>query len=152
MNRASFSRRLLQVAAAISSVQASIGGGLYLWRGVAGLSLFTPSPLPVDPADPTWAVVDYMFRALAGIWFVLGLMLAYIVPSIEKRSAWFGFICLAIFGMGVGRLLSFVHFPPAPGNSLGAMGAELVLPPVLVLWQRRVARASASRTREHEAA
>jgi hypothetical protein len=144
MNRAFLSRRLLQVAAAISSVQALVGGGLYLWRGVAGLSLFTPSPLPVEPTDPTWAVVDYMFRALAGIWFVLGLMLAYVIPSIEKRSAWFALICLAIFGMGVGRFLSFVHFSPAPGNSLGAMVAELVLPPILVLWQRSVARASAS--------
>jgi hypothetical protein len=85
-----------------------------------------------------------MFRALAGIWFVLGLMLAYVIPSIEKRSAWFALICLAIFGMGVGRFLSFVHFSPAPGNSLGAMVAELVLPPILVLWQRSVARASAS--------
>jgi hypothetical protein len=141
MNRASFSRRLLQVAIAISSAQALAGGGLYLWRGVAGLSLFTPSPLLVEPTDPTWAVVDYMFRALAGIWFALGLMLAYVVPSIEKHSAWFALICLAIFGMGVGRFLSFAHFTPAPGNSLGAMVAELVVPPVLVLWQRSVARA-----------
>jgi hypothetical protein len=143
MSRASISRRLLQVAAAISSVQALAGGGLYLWRGVAGLSLFTPWPLPVESTDPTWAVVDYMFRALAGIWFALGVMLAFVIPSIEKHSAWFALICLAIFGMGVGRLLSSVHFMSAPGNSRGAMAAELVLPPLLVLWQRSVARTSA---------
>jgi hypothetical protein len=143
MNRAALSRRFLQGAVVISSLQALVGGGLYLWRGVAGLSLFTPLPLPVEPTDPTWAVVDYMFRALAGIWFVLGLMMAYVVPSIEKRSAWFAFICLAIFGMGVGRFLSFVHFRPAPGNSFGAMVAELLLSPILVLWQRSVARANA---------
>lgn len=75
MNRGSISRRLLQVAVGIPSVDALAGGALYLWRGVAGLSLFTPSPLPVDPADPTWSVIDCMFRALAGIWFAIGLML-----------------------------------------------------------------------------
>ena len=146
MNRAQVSRRLLQVAAGISCVQALVGGGLYLWRGVAGLSLFTPSPLPVAPGDPTWAVVDYMFRALAGIWFALGLMLAWVIPSIERHSAWFALICVAIFGMGVGRLLSLASFTPAPGNSLGAMVAELVLPAILVLWQRRVAGSYAAQT------
>jgi len=140
----SLSRRLLQLAVALSSVQALAGGGLYLWRGVAGLSLFTPAPLPIAPADPTWAVVDYMFRALAGIWFALGLMLAYVIPSIEKHSAWFALICAAIFGMGVGRFLSSTQFAPAAGNSVGAMVAELVLPPLLVLWQRSVARAHGS--------
>lgn len=145
--RAFDSRRLLQIAVAISSANALLGGGLYLWRGVAGLSLFTPSPLPVVPSDPTWAVVDYMFRALAGIWFALGLMLAWIIPSIEKHSAWFALICAAMFAMGVGRLLSLAHFPPAAGNSLGAMVTEFVLPPILVLWQRSVARAAAAQVR-----
>ena len=125
-------------------MQALVGGGLYLWLGVAGLSLFTPSPLPIDSTDPTWAVVDYMFRALAGIWFALGWMLAYVIRSIERHSAWFALICLAIFGMGVGRYLSSIHFVAAPGNSFGAMVTELVLPPVLVLWQRSVARAYAA--------
>jgi hypothetical protein len=120
------------------------GGGLYLWRGVAGLSLFTPSPLLVEQTDATWAVVDYMFRALAGIWLALGLMLAYVTPSIEKHSAWFALICVAVFGMGVGRLLSLVQFTPAPGNSVGAMVAEFLVPPILVLWQRSVARAFGS--------
>jgi len=85
-----------------------------------------------------------MFRALAGIWFALGLMQAWVVPSIEKHSAWFRLICVAIFGMGVGRLLSSTQFVQAEGNSFGAMVAELLWPPLLVLWQRSVARAAAS--------
>ncbi|HVP29271.1 MAG TPA: DUF4345 domain-containing protein [Myxococcota bacterium] len=143
MNRTALSRRLLQVSVAISSADALLGGALYLSRGVAGLSVFTPVPLPISSTDPTWSVVDYMFRALAGIWFALGLMLAYVAPSIEKHSAWFSLICVAIFGMGIGRALSLLQFAPAPGSSLFAMVAELVLPPLLVLWQRSVARACA---------
>jgi hypothetical protein len=95
-----------------------------------------------------WANIDYMYRALAGIWFALGVMLAYIVPSIERQSAWFALIFLAVFAMGAGRLLSFLAFGPAPGNSTGAMIAELVLPPVYVVWQRRVARAYAAQQPE----
>jgi hypothetical protein len=143
MNRASTSRRLLQIAAGISSAQALIGGGLYLWFGVAGISIVTGAKLPIERTDPTWALVDYMYRALAGLWFALGLMLAFIIPSIEKHTAWFSFIYVAIFAMGVGRLLSLNEFTSVPQNSVGAMIAEFVLPPILVLWQRKVAKAHA---------
>ena len=74
------------------------------------------------PTDPAWARVDFM------------------VPSIERHSAWFRLACLGIFGMGVGRYLSSLAFPPTPGNSTGAMIAELVIPPIYVPWQHRVAR------------
>jgi Domain of unknown function (DUF4345) len=124
----------------ISAIQAIVGGGRYLWMGVAGLSVAAPSPLAIDVSDPAWSRVDYMFRAMAGIWFALGLMFAYMVPSIEKHSAWFTLTCVGIFGMGVGRCLSSLSFPSAPGNSTGAMIAELVIPPVYILWQRLVAR------------
>jgi len=137
-------RRLLQLAAGLSAFHFVTGGGFYLWRGIAGLSLFTPSPLPIDAADPMWANIDYMVRALAGIWFALGVMLAFVIPSIERQSAWFALIFFAVFAMGVGRLLSWLAFGPAPGNSAGAMIAEFVLPPVYVLWQRRVAKRCAA--------
>lgn len=134
------SRRLLQVFVGISAIQAMLGGGLYLWFGVAGLSIGTPSPLSIDITDPAWSRVDYMYRAIAGIWFTLGVMFAYMIPSIEKHSAWFRLACAGIFFMAVGRLLSSMAFPPAPENSTGAMIAEFVIPPIYVLWQWWVAR------------
>jgi hypothetical protein len=138
------SRRLLQIAVSISALQAVLGGGFNLVVGVAALSYFAPSPLPVDTSDPVWSSVDYMYRALAGIWLSLGLMFAYMVPAIEKHGAWFFLACLGIFGMGIGRLASSMVFVPAPANSFEAMIAEFVIPPLLILWQRRVARADAS--------
>lgn len=117
-----------------------LGGGLYLWLGAAGLSIGAPTPLEIDVADPAWSRVDYMYRAMAGIWFALGLMFAYMVPSIEKHSAWFFLACTGIFGMGVGRFLSTLALPQAAENSMGAMIAELVIPPIYVVWQRRIAR------------
>jgi hypothetical protein len=135
---------LLQVATAVSAADALGGGALYLTRGVAGLSVFTPAPLPIDSLDPAWAAVDYVFRALAGIWLALGLMFVYVIPAIERRTAWFFFLQLAVFAMGVGRAVSALQIPLAPGSSLGAMIGELALPPLLVLWQRSVARAFAA--------
>jgi hypothetical protein len=138
------SRRILQVLVSVSAIQAILGGGLYLLYGVAGLSIGAPSPLEFDVTDPAWSRVDYMYRAIAGIWVALGLMFAYMVPSIERHSAWFSLACAGIFGMGVGRLLSSMAFPQPPENSMGAMVAEFLIPPIYVLWQRRIARSHGS--------
>jgi hypothetical protein len=151
MKATDLSRRLLQVACGLSAIHFITGGGFYLWRGVDGLSLFTPLPLPINTGDPMWANIDYMYRAFAGIWTVQGVMLAYIIPAIERQTAWFRLIFLAVFAMGVGRLLSLIAFGPAPGNSQGAMIAELALPVAYVFWQYRVAGAS-SRSRSEEGA
>ncbi len=134
------SRRGLQVLVGISALQSILGGGLYLWLGVAGLSVGGVAPLEFDASDPAWSRVDYMFRAIAGIWLALGLMFAYMIRTIEKHTAWFTLACSGIFAMGVGRYLSSISFPAAPENSRGAMIAELMIPPIYVLWQRRVAR------------
>ena len=134
------SRRILQVLVSLSALQGILGGGLFLVMGVAGLSLGASTPLEFDATDPAWARVDYMYRAVSGIWLALGLMFAYMVPSIEKHSAWFALACGAIFAMGVGRLLSSMAFAPVPENSTGAMIAELVIPPIYILWQRSLAR------------
>ena len=61
------SRRLLQVFVSISAIQAMLGGGLYLWFGVAGLSIGAASPLAIDVTDPAWSRVDYMYRYVPGI-------------------------------------------------------------------------------------
>jgi len=59
-------RRLRQIAVSLSAVHVMIGGGLYLWFAGAGLSI-TGAPLSVDGTNSAWAVVDYMYRAVAGI-------------------------------------------------------------------------------------
>ena len=137
----SMSRRLLQIAVSLAALNAILGGGIYLLFGLDGLTL-TGSSLSIDRTHPSWGTIDYLFRAIAGIWFVLGLMFAYIVPSIETRTAWFRFCCLAIVMMGVGRLCS-VFALGAGSNPVAPMVLEFVFPPLLVFWQSRVARSAA---------
>lgn len=139
MNRANLSRRLLQVAAVLCAAPALLGGGLYLWKGIDGIPMFNPR----EQYDFNWRVVDSMFRAFAGVWFVLGLMLVWMIPSIEKHATWFTFACLAVFAMGLGRVMSLGHYGfYGSGLYHGAMIIELSLPQLLILWQRSVAKTS----------
>ncbi|HKV05230.1 MAG TPA: DUF4345 domain-containing protein [Candidatus Acidoferrales bacterium] len=135
----STNRRLLQIAVSLAALNATVGGGLYVLLGLKGLSL-TGVSLSIDQTNASWRAIDFLFRAMAGIWLVLGLMFAYLVPSIEKHTAWFRFACAAIFAMGIGRLFS-ISTLGAGSNPVFAMVLEFVIPPLLILWQTRVAKA-----------
>lgn len=80
------SRRVLQVIVSILALNALAVGGLYLLTGLKGIAL-TGVKISIDPSVSSWNSVDYLFRALAGIWFTLGLMFVYPVPSIERQTA-----------------------------------------------------------------
>ena len=132
-------RRLLQVVVSVVALNAILAGGIYLLRGLDGLSL-TGSKLSIDRTNPSWSTIDYLLRAMAGIWITLGLMFAYLVRSIERHTAWFRFCCLAVFSMGLGRLCS-IWALGSHSNPVFAVVLELVIPPLLILWQSRVAQA-----------
>lgn len=132
------SRRLLQIAVSLAALNAILGGILYLTMGLDGLSM-TGSTLTLDSSDPSWITIDYLFRAVCGIWLGLGLMYAYMVPSIEKHTTWFRFACLSMFLMGVGRLLS-VQSLGAGDNPVFAIVLEFTFPILLVFWQYKVAQ------------
>ena len=131
-------RKLLQFMVAIGAMQALLGGGYYLWVGVSGLSVF--SDVPLDVMGATLSRIDYMFRALAGVWFALGLLLAYLIPTIEKHQMLFVLVYFALFMMGVGRYVSLAAYGETDGNSIAAMYAELVIPIVMIIWQHLTAR------------
>ena len=106
--------------------------------GLEGMQL-AAQPMPALPAaDPGVANLDQLFRALAGLWLVVGLMLVWMIPRIETHAVWFRFACGAMFAMGVGRMASFLAFGEAGPGLVGA-AAELASPPLLAYWQSRVA-------------
>ncbi|MBI2421475.1 MAG: DUF4345 domain-containing protein [Candidatus Hydrogenedentes bacterium] len=136
--KSTWNRRLLQIGVALAALDALAGGSIYLATGLHGLRL-TGSPVAPDPSDPAWAAVDYLFRALAGIWFSLGLMFAWMIPAIERHTAWFRLAYGAVFAMGLGRLFSVAAYGTG-ANPLIALILELIIPPLLILWQTKVAR------------
>ena len=64
-------------------------------------------------------------------------MFAYLVPRIEKHTVWFRFVCLSVFLMGIGRLLSVISLG-AGTNPLIGMVLELIFPPLMVIWQAKL--------------
>ena len=133
-------RRVLQIVIALLSINAIIGGGLYLVQGLQAL-VITGSQLTIDPTDADWRIIDYFVRALAGIWFTVGIMFMYMIPKIEIHTIWFRFACLAILFMGIGRLMSVISLGIG-NNPLVALYLEVSLPLLLVWWQSVVAKKS----------
>jgi hypothetical protein len=111
-----------------------------LGAGSAGVLLgpaFVGAPGPVD--------LDSHFRYLSGIFLGVGLAFLSTVPAIERRTARFRLAAALVVCGGLGRLLSLgaVGVPSAP--HLVGLGLELVVVPLLVVWQGAVARAHAPR-------
>ena len=96
-------------------------------------------PIYKSLALPEAPLLDSNLRFFGGVWFALGVVALWLVPTIEKQSALFRLLWGAIFVGGVGRLLSmvFVGLPPLP--FIGFTVLEVVGAPLFVWWQHKVA-------------
>lgn len=70
------------------------------------------------------------------------LTLWWAIPHIEQRAEAVAIAAVGVFLGGIGRLVSIasVGMPDDPSMLVGLV-LELVVAPLLVVWQRRVARA-----------
>jgi len=87
--------------------------------------------------------LDSHFRYLSGIFLTLGIAFASTIPGIERNGSRFrllgAMVVMVVMG-GLARLLSWVMVgEPGLAHRLG-LGMELVVVPLLMLWQARVAR------------
>lgn len=129
-------RRLLQVAIAIGCLSPMIFGLEGIVRG--------PAMLHGVAADSVAADLLSHYRYLSGLFFGLGLMLLSCLPRIEARTERFRWAVAAIVCGGLARLLGLALGDQPGAAHQAALGAELVLTPLLALWQTRVARRWAS--------
>jgi len=91
--------------------------------------------------------LDNQLRYLAGVYFgTVTLTLWWAIPRIEARSEAVTIAAVGVFLGGIGRLVSIasVGMPGDPSMLVGLV-LELVVAPLLVLWQRRIALASRDR-------
>lgn len=124
-------RRLLQTTVALASlVPLSMGtlsvlGSADVLRGVS-------HPLPID--------LDSHFRYLSGILLGIGIAFVAAIPRVEARGVLFRTLGFVILVGGVSRLLSLLQSGvPGPGHQFGLV-MELIVVPLIVLWQARVER------------
>ena len=124
-------RRALQVVAALACLVPLIVGIQSVLRGVAYLK---GAPVPVPPD------LDSHFRYVSGIFLGLGIGFAYAIVRIERRTAIFRLLGMMVVLGGCARLLSLADVGvPSRGHVFGLF-MELSVVPLLMLWQRRVAR------------
>jgi hypothetical protein len=124
-----YERRALQSAIAVLALIPVCGG-------LAG-AIFGPSMIGAATSDTS---LDSHFRFLSGLLLGIGLAFWSSIPSIEKYRARFLLLTAIVFVGGLARLASLlaVGIPSKP--MLAGLVMELVVTPLLCLWQLRIAR------------
>jgi hypothetical protein len=116
--------------AAIIPVASGLFGILFGLGGVGGDSLSQIS-------------ADSHFRYLSGLLTGIGILFWSCVPAIESKSRLFRFLTLVVVLGGLARLLGLYLTGLPSAVMMGALAMELVVTPLLCLWQMRVAAKAA---------
>ena len=129
--KAETERRLLQAATALACL-VPLSMGVTSVIGSASVLKGVSDPLPID--------LDSHFRYLSGLLLGTGLVFLACLRDIERRRPVFLALGAIILVGGLARLLSVFELGwPGPGHRFGLV-MELVVVPLIVLWQGRVAR------------
>jgi len=124
-------RRLLQAAIAAACIVPLTMGTLSLLRGPSVIH-GVGGAAPID--------LDSHFRYLSGLLLGLGLAFASCIPAIERRTARFQALGFVVVVGALGRLVSLLAVGvPGRGHVFGLV-MELLVVPLLMLWQARLAR------------
>jgi hypothetical protein len=123
-------KRLLQTAVAVCSLVPIAAGGAGMLLGPA---------LVAGAGDHD---LDSHFRYLSGLLLGIGIAYASGVSRIERRRVRFLLLGGIVFLGGLGRLWSLVTTGAPSPVMFGALAMELVVAPLLTLWQLRIARAA----------
>ena len=124
-------RLLLQCATALACLVPLSMGSVSVLRSAEVLKGVSPL-LPTD--------LDSHFRYLSGILLGIGLVFLASIPRIETKETVFRTLGAIIVAGGLARTWSLLQVGmPGPGHQFGLV-MELLVVPLIVLWQRRIAR------------
>ncbi len=84
-------------------------------------------------------ILDSNYRYYSGLWFGLGVIMFWIVPSIEKQKTALRIISTMIFIGGIGRVMSMITFGIPPALFILFTVLELLFP-LLILLQNRISK------------
>jgi len=126
--RSAISRRLLQAAIAIGGLVPVSAGLAGVVLGAAGLGL---------GGDLS---ADSHVRYLSGLLLGIGLAFWSSIPGIETHTARIRLLTAIVVIGGLARLLAFRDTGAPSPLMLGAIAMELVVTPLICLWQSTIAR------------
>lgn len=122
-------RRLLQAAVALASLVPIGAGGVGM---ILGPAMAGDIAAPQDMASH--------FRYLSGLLAMIGLLFLGTVPRIEAHGARFRLLGGIVVLGGLGRALGWILAGAPGGEHRAALVMELLVVPLLMLWQTRIAR------------
>ena len=118
-------KRLLQIVMAVACLVPIVGGGAGVLKGAGMLG-------------GTGVDLDSHFRYLSGLLLGIGLAFAAMIPQIERRTSFVRLLTFVVLVGGLARAAEFFHAVPSK-TLIAALVMEIVVTPVLCLWQGRVA-------------
>ena len=98
---------------------------------------------PALTGDQVSVSADSHFRYLSGLLLAIGLLFWSTTPAIEEKTKRFRLLALIVVIGGLARLLGLLLTGVPSLYMLGGLAIELVVTPVVALWQTRVANAYA---------
>ena len=119
-------RHLLQFCVALAGLVPVIGGALGVLHPIAGAN--------------AWAINHD--RYLSGLLLAIGFAFWTTLPGIESKTGRFRLLTALVAVGGLGRLIGVLAGDPLTLPVAAALGMELLVTPLLCLWQSRVARYS----------
>ncbi len=120
-------RTLLQGVVALACIVPLTTGTLGIVRGAAWLQ-----PLPTTD-------MDSHFRYLSGIFVVMGLGFVSCIPRIDRKGARLRMLGAMVVAGGFARLVSLAEAGMPSTGHLAGLCIELIVVPLLLGWQTRVA-------------
>lgn len=127
-------RWLLQVAIAIAGLVPVLGG-------LAGVIL---GPAAFDPAVVGSIALDSHVRYLSGLLLGIGVAFWSLIPSIERQTTLVRVLTAIVVLGGFARLIGAMLVGWPSGAMTFALCMELIVAPLLCLWQARVAQLARS--------
>lgn len=131
-------RRFLQRTVAVVAIVPVLAGLYGVLFGIDGIGGGTPVNVSADSH----------FRYLSGLLTGIGILFFTCVPGIEEKSRLFRFLTLVVVLGGLARLLGLSLTVVPSLTMLAALALELVVTPLLCLWQMRVARQARDQRQE----
>jgi hypothetical protein len=120
-------RKLLQQTVAIAAVLPAAVGlyGILFGQALTG--------------DAVSISAESHFRFLSGLLFGIGLCFWSTVPSIEAKTNRFRILTLLVVIGGLGRMTGLVLTGLPSFFMIGGLAMELIVTPILCVWQTRIA-------------
>lgn len=127
--------------AALQSLNALVALATVALAGMQ-LTLGVNSPVYDSLGLPLAPSLDSNLRFFGGMGLGLGLMLLWILPSIERRTGLYRLIWYCAFLGGIGRVISIATAGWPQPFVVGITALEVVGAPIFIYWQHRLARAA----------